>query len=446
MHRFEVRQSATIVLSVTALAVPSASVWAASSRAAGDGQEEGHDRDQVVHRRAGSADRWGEVQVTLVVRKTTTTIGKHKTVKRHFVDAEDPRLPQPHRPVGVHQPAGAAVPHPGGPAGAERQRQHGRRAPPTRARASSARCRTRSSRRRSGEHARGEAAGRPRSSTSWGRRSSSTFGTRRSSASDLEPCLRLVSRGRPDLQHVQVRQRDQPPEPRRAVDPRGAAPMCGRCCSAASSSASRPTAPSTCGPLRATSTRPGYVKGWSVDRAAALLRELGAANFSINAGGDVLLAGAALPEPSWRVGVQHPLRAGPACEGRRGLASSRSRRRARTSGAATCVDPQRGSPPAGVLSVTVTGPELGTADAFATAAYALGEARCPVDANAPGSRLRGDDDPRRRRSSVDARVSRRTLSRRFPSCPQSAVIFVRPVLRGRETASRFLSLPGTERE
>ena len=32
--------------------------------------------------------------------------------------------------------------------------------------------------------------------------------------------LRLVSRGRPNLQHVQARQRDQPPEPRRAVDPR----------------------------------------------------------------------------------------------------------------------------------------------------------------------------------------------------------------------------------
>ncbi len=31
-----------------------------------------------------------------------------------------------------------------------------------------------------------------------------------------------------------------------------------------------------------------------------------------------------------------------------------------------------GRPPTGVLSVTVVGPELGTADAYATAAFAMG--------------------------------------------------------------------------
>jgi uncharacterized protein with FMN-binding domain len=30
------------------------------------------------------ADRWGNVQVTIFVKKTTTTIGKKKTVKRHM--------------------------------------------------------------------------------------------------------------------------------------------------------------------------------------------------------------------------------------------------------------------------------------------------------------------------------------------------------------------------
>jgi thiamine biosynthesis lipoprotein len=38
------------------------------------------------------------------------------------------------------------------------------------------------------------------------------------------------------------------------------------------------------------------------------------------------------------------------------------------------VDPYSGSPPAGVLSVTVVGPDLGTADAYATAAFAMSEA------------------------------------------------------------------------
>jgi len=36
------------------------------------------------------------------------------------------------------------------------------------------------------------------------------------------------------------------------------------------------------------------------------------------------------------------------------------------------LDPHTGAPPEGVLSVTVTGPVLGTADAYATAAFAMG--------------------------------------------------------------------------
>ncbi len=36
------------------------------------------------------------------------------------------------------------------------------------------------------------------------------------------------------------------------------------------------------------------------------------------------------------------------------------------------VDPHTGRPPSGLLSVTVTGPELATADAYATAAFAMG--------------------------------------------------------------------------
>jgi thiamine biosynthesis lipoprotein len=38
------------------------------------------------------------------------------------------------------------------------------------------------------------------------------------------------------------------------------------------------------------------------------------------------------------------------------------------------IDPHTRRPPAGVLSVTITGPELATADAYATAAFAMGEA------------------------------------------------------------------------
>ncbi len=38
------------------------------------------------------------------------------------------------------------------------------------------------------------------------------------------------------------------------------------------------------------------------------------------------------------------------------------------------VDPHTGRPPGGVLSVTIVGPDLTTADAYATAAYAMGTA------------------------------------------------------------------------
>jgi thiamine biosynthesis lipoprotein len=61
-------------------------------------------------------------------------------------------------------------------------------------------------------------------------------------------------------------------------------------------------------------------------------------------------------------------------QGRRGRGGKRAR--GRDSGpyarGAHIVDPYSCRTPEGVLSVTVTGPELATADAYATAAYAMG--------------------------------------------------------------------------
>src|SRR5205807_7256236 len=50
----------------------------------------------------------------------------------------------------------------------------------------------------------------------------------------------------------------------------------------------------------------GYVKGWSIDRAASFLHGAGVRNFALNAGGDLVLSGRAVPELHWRVGIQHP--------------------------------------------------------------------------------------------------------------------------------------------
>ncbi len=117
----------------------------------------------------------------------------------------------------------------------------------------------------------------------------------------------------------------------------------------------------------------GLVKGWSVDRAARILDAAGAGNYCINAGGDVRVRGGALPEPCWRIGILHPI------ERDQVAAVVRSTDLAiATSGAYArgdhIVDPHSGDLPKGVLSVTIVGPDLATADAYATAAFAMGEA------------------------------------------------------------------------
>jgi FAD:protein FMN transferase len=114
-----------------------------------------------------------------------------------------------------------------------------------------------------------------------------------------------------------------------------------------------------------------FVKGWALDGAAAILAEAGARNLCLHAGGDVLVRGERWPGLPWRVGIQHPTRRDrvAAVIAARDLAVA-------TSGAYErgehIVDPRTGRPPRGVLSVTVAGPELGTADAYSTAAFAMG--------------------------------------------------------------------------
>jgi thiamine biosynthesis lipoprotein len=115
----------------------------------------------------------------------------------------------------------------------------------------------------------------------------------------------------------------------------------------------------------------GLVKGWSVDRAAAIGDDLGWRNYAINAGGDVRVRGGALPDRTWRVGIQHPTETDKvaAVVVTDDLAVATSGAYAR---GAHVFDPHTRRPPTGVLSVTVTGPDLATADAYATAAFAMG--------------------------------------------------------------------------
>jgi thiamine biosynthesis lipoprotein len=116
----------------------------------------------------------------------------------------------------------------------------------------------------------------------------------------------------------------------------------------------------------------GLVKGWSVDRAAGLLEAAGVRNFGVNAGGDLRLRGAALPDDRWRVGIQHPHERDKVAK-----VVECTDLAVATSGAYErgehVVDPHTGLAPGSILSVTITGPVLGTADAYATAAFAMGD-------------------------------------------------------------------------
>ncbi len=109
----------------------------------------------------------------------------------------------------------------------------------------------------------------------------------------------------------------------------------------------------------------GLVKGWAVERAAAVLRQAGAAAALVNGGGDLAAFGTPGPGQRWRVGIQHPWRKDALAgivELRAAIATSAAYERG-----PHLLDPATGRPATGVASATVTGPSLALADALATA-------------------------------------------------------------------------------
>ncbi len=116
----------------------------------------------------------------------------------------------------------------------------------------------------------------------------------------------------------------------------------------------------------------GLVKGWSIERGAALLERHGLHDFSINAGGDIAVRGAPRPDPAWRVGIRHPddaqsLAAVIELRGPISVATSATYERG-----AHIIDPHTGQPTTDVASVTIVGPDLTLADAYATAVFVMG--------------------------------------------------------------------------
>lgn len=113
------------------------------------------------------------------------------------------------------------------------------------------------------------------------------------------------------------------------------------------------------------------VKGWAVDRASDLLRNAGFVRHCINGGGDIRMGAGPEPGLAWRIGIAHPFLRGRLVCVVEGVEAAVA-----TSGTAErgehVLDPHTGLPARGLASVTLVGPDLTTADPYATAAFAMG--------------------------------------------------------------------------
>ena len=146
----------------------------------------------------------------------------------------------------------------------------------------------------------------------------------------------------------------------------------------------------------------GLVKGWSVDRAAALLDAAGAANYAVNAGGDIRLRGGALPART--LARRHPASADPRPDrGRR-----RGRRpRDRDVGRVRARSAHRRS----AHGRAAAGPAVGhdhrarSRDRGRLRDRRVRDGRGRARMDAPAPAVRGDDDHGRRPRAVDARLS-----------------------------------------
>lgn len=126
----------------------------------------------------------------------------------------------------------------------------------------------------------------------------------------------------------------------------------------------------------------GYVKGWAAQRALEALRGPGVEGALVNAAGDIACAGSPAPGEAFRVAVADPSSRGgivAIVEVASSIATSGTYERG-----AHLVDPRTGVAGCRVASATVTGPDLGLADAFATAVAVGGSEALALVASVEG--------------------------------------------------------------
>jgi uncharacterized protein with FMN-binding domain len=89
------RKAVAAVLGASALALPNVNAWASATATTSTAKTKVTTATRSFTGTAATADRWGDVQVTIVVKKTTTTnlATKKKTVKRKILSVTVPVYP-----------------------------------------------------------------------------------------------------------------------------------------------------------------------------------------------------------------------------------------------------------------------------------------------------------------------------------------------------------------
>ncbi len=115
----------------------------------------------------------------------------------------------------------------------------------------------------------------------------------------------------------------------------------------------------------------GYVKGWAAQHALAAFRSGAIRGVLVNAAGDIASSGGMGDGVPFRIGIADPftpLRLAQVVELTGAIATSGTYERGEH-----LIDPHTGRPAARAASASVTGPDLGLADALATALAVAGE-------------------------------------------------------------------------
>lgn len=117
----------------------------------------------------------------------------------------------------------------------------------------------------------------------------------------------------------------------------------------------------------------GYVKGWAIRGAASVLDRAGVDCYVVEAGGDLQARGSAENGGPWRVGIRHPE---PDMRDKIVKVLGVNNGAVATSGTYErglhIYNPHTGRPVTSLASMTVLGPDIVTADVYATAAFAMG--------------------------------------------------------------------------